>query len=147
MSSSANEVPPVQGALPKGLVEWLSSGERGVSSNTIVQHLTGIPACGYDNHVGAPQDPADLDRCLALLEAVPLLRAFFVHMRTCSPEWAALVPIWDRLEASHLAEAGLGWKKARSAPKTYALMRSVLEPIARESERRYRASRSGPGAA
>jgi hypothetical protein len=45
-----------------------------------------------------------------------------------SAQWAALAPRWDEVEASHLAEVGLGWTKARCAPKTSALMQSILWP-------------------
>lgn len=111
---------------PPGLVEWLAGGERGVSSNTIVEHLTGWPAL-KDWRGDIPHDPDDLDRCLKLLAAVPLLRVMLPGMATHSPEWAAMVARWDEVEASHLAEVGLGWTKAKSAPKTYALMRQIID--------------------
>jgi hypothetical protein len=111
---------------PAGLVEWLAGGERGVSSNTIVEHLTGWPALkGWSGDI--PHDPDDLDRCLKLLAAVPLLRVMLPAMATHSPEWAAMVARWDEVEASHLDEVGLGWTKARSAPKTYAMMRQIID--------------------
>ena len=124
--SARHHVPPLQNTLPGGLVEWLAGGSRGVSSNSIVQHLVGLSACrnGETSH---PYDPGDLDRCLNLLAAVPLLRVCLPYMSSCSPEWAALIARWDEVEASHLEEVGLGWTKARSAPKTYDLMRSVLK--------------------
>lgn len=117
-----------------GLLDWLASGRRGVSSNSIVQHLTGVQAVG-DWYIDIPHDPADLDRCLKLLDAVPLLRPLLPRMATASPMWAALIERWAEIEASHLDEVGLGWTKARSAPKTYALMRSVIDP-AREAMRK-----------
>lgn len=125
---SDKHTPPLQGTLPGGLIEWLSGGRRGMSSNTMVQHLVGLPACG-DSGKSHPYDPDDLDRCLKLLAAVPLLRVCLPYMATCSPEWEALVARWEEIEASHLEEVGLGWSKARSAPKTYGLMRSVLDPV------------------
>lgn len=122
---AADHRPPLQGAQPAGLVEWLAGGSRGISSNTMVQHLVGLPACrGAQSH---PHDPDDLDRCLRLLEAVPLLRVCLPWMSSCSPEWAALVEKWGEIEASHLEEVGLGWSKGCRAPKTYALMRSVID--------------------
>jgi hypothetical protein len=50
-------------------------------------------------------------------------------MRGLSPYWAALVDRWSEIEASHLAEVGLRWTKARSAPKTFKLMCEILDPI------------------
>lgn len=109
-----------------GLLGWLANGRRGISSNSIVQHLTGIPAL-RDWHIDIPHDPDDLDRCLQLLDAVPLLRPLMPQMATASPLWAALIERWDEIEASHLEEVGLRWTKAERAPKTYALMRSVID--------------------
>jgi hypothetical protein len=108
------------------LLRWLASGRRGISSNTIVTHLTGIDAIG-DWGGDVPHDPADLDRCLQLLKAVPDLRPMLRRMATYSQQWRALIERWDEVEACHLDEVGLGWTKAKSAPKTYALMRSVLD--------------------
>lgn len=111
-----------------GLVEWLANGRRGVSSNSIVQHITGLQTLrGWGPDI--PHDPDDLDRCLQLLEAVPALRLNLPQMATASPEWAALIERWAEIEASHLDEVGLRWTKAQSAPKTYALMRSVIDPV------------------
>ena len=110
-----------------GLLEWLAGGSRGVSSNTIVTHLTGVYALGSYGSKDHPYDPDDFDRCLCLLDAVPLLRVALPYMAEVSPGWAALVDRWGDIEASHLEEVGLGWSKAKSAPKTYDLMRSVID--------------------
>lgn len=112
--------------LPDAAVHWLAAGERGTSSETIFTHLTGVNALGNDR-ADHPHDPDDLDRCLALLNQVPELRAGFGRMAEVSPEWAALVKHWAEIEQSHLDEVGLGWTKAKSAPRTYALMRKVIE--------------------
>lgn len=109
-----------------GLLGWLANGRRGTSSNSIVQHLTGIQTLRGD-YLDIPHDPDDLDRCLQLLEAVPLLRPLLPQMATASPLWAALIERWSEIEASHLYEVGLRWTKACSAPKTYDLMRSVID--------------------
>jgi hypothetical protein len=105
---------------------WLANGRRGISSNTIFTHLTGIDALS-GHPPSYPRDPSDLDRCIALLVQVPELRERFVNMMECSPEWARLVSHWDEIEKTHLDEVGLGWTKAGSATKTYALMKRVLE--------------------
>jgi hypothetical protein len=108
----------------RATLEWLANGETGTSSKTMAFWLAfGIRK--RDGH--QPYDPADLDRCLRLLQEVPALREKLPSMRHLSPQWAALVARWDEVEACHLAEVGLGWTKARSAPKTYALMRAIEE--------------------
>jgi hypothetical protein len=115
-------------ALSAEACAWLANGRRGVSSNTIFTHLTGIDALGgyYGSH---PHDPDDLDRCLALLEAVPELRDDIRKMAQVSPYWAALIDRWHEIKRSHIDEVGLGWTKAKSAPKTYALMREILDGV------------------
>jgi hypothetical protein len=80
------------------------------------------------NQPSHPYDPTDLDRCLRLLETAPGLRQDLPKMAELCPKWAALVARWDEVEASHLAEVGLGWTKGQQAPKTYALMDSILWP-------------------
>jgi hypothetical protein len=106
-------------------LHWLAHGERGTSSNTMFSVLTGVDACR--DHRDHPHDPADFDRCLRLLAAVPRLRLLLPKMAEEGPVWAALVARWDEIERCHLDEVGLGWTKARSAPRTYALMREVIE--------------------
>jgi hypothetical protein len=107
------------------VAHWFATGEVGTSSKTIASFLgLGIRRCRDFSH---PHDPDDLDRCLQLLEAVPELRESLPRLAALSPEWAALVGRWDEIERSHLDEVGLRWTKAHSAPKTYFLMREVIE--------------------
>lgn len=107
------------------VVDWLADGEVGASSKTMAFWLTWQKKIQDGGH---PYDPADFDRCLRLLEAAPELRAKLPEMAKVSRYWAALVAHWDDVERSHLDEVGLGWTKARNAPKTYALMQRVLYP-------------------
>lgn len=107
---------------------WLANGRRGISSDTMFTVMTGVDATryGYQSH---PHDPDDLDRCLALLHDVPELRAKLPLMAKASPEWAALIAVWDQLEALHIAEVGIGWTKGNSAAETYKLMRTILKAV------------------
>jgi hypothetical protein len=114
-------------SIPDSLVRWLASGQRGISSNTMVTHLTGIDAMGQWSRRDHPHDPDDLHRCRLLLEEVTYLQLMLPRMATCSPAWAALVEHWQELcdlmdkEAPH-------WKDGHgSAPKTYARMRELIE--------------------
>jgi len=102
----------------KQVVKWLATGRVGSSSKCMAMWL----AFGERAEPYAPADPDDLDRCLKLLDKAPGLRPLIPKMAEVSKDWAALVPRWAEVEASHLAEVGLGWTKARSAPKTYDLM-------------------------
>jgi hypothetical protein len=111
--------------LPQSQIKWLASGRRGISSNTMFSVLSGVDALrGYP--ASYPCDPDDFDRCLALLDQCPELQPSLSNMAEVSPQWAVLVDRWDEIEASHLDEVGLGWTKARSAPRTYALMQDIL---------------------
>ena len=72
-----------------------------------------------------PHDPADLGRCLRLLEAVPEWRSRLGEMAECSTVWARLVARWEEMEVAMRDEVGIGWEKGYEAPKTYALMRVI----------------------
>jgi hypothetical protein len=106
---------------------WLAFGERGLSSEAIVTHLTGsaISRWGHGDH---PHDPADFRRCVLLLEAVPVAGLTFPTMRDVSREWARLVDAWDEILAELEAEApGFRDRDAHGrASRTYSLMKRVL---------------------
>ena len=79
---------------------WLAAGERGLSSEAIVQRLTGIKVnTGRDEGaVEHPHDPSDFRRCVELLESVPPARTYLPLMADVSPQWARIVDAWDELE-------------------------------------------------
>ena len=119
--------------LTESLVSWLASGERGVSSNTIVQTLTGVPAAS--GWRGQPLDPDDMCRCIKLLEACPELAPRIGEMAKVSRNWAALVAHWDEIVAL-IDEEVPGWRENRhgSAPKAYAFMRRILNSVEHNGE-------------
>jgi hypothetical protein len=117
-------------ALPAGAAEWLGAGERGVSSNTIFMHLTGLDV--LNGRSGShPRDPDDFRRCELLLDAVPALRGEMHRMREVSMEWIRLFERWQDIVNTFDAECP-GWRTRKdwNAPKTYALMRSIIEKTA-----------------
>ena len=67
--------------------DWLENGERGISSNTIVSHLTGI-FVGNRYADSYPRDPADFRRCELLLRAVPEAREHLGRLATKGAVWA-----------------------------------------------------------
>ena len=105
---------------------WLAVGERGISSNAIALTTLGLRPTGHD--AGWPLDPADLRRCLLLLEAVPETRecGLLVLAKRC-PRWAALARVWDRLSETLRSEIGESLPPRGSAPRTYALMQEALD--------------------
>ena len=56
---------------------WLAVGERGLSSEAIALTALGLEPTGF--RASWPHDPADLRRCLLLLEAVPETRQNGLH--------------------------------------------------------------------
>ena len=84
---------------------WLATGERGLSSEAIALTTLGLGPTGW--RASWPLDPADLRRCLLLLEQVPETRerGLLVLAKRC-PRWAALVNVWDRLSETLRSEIG-----------------------------------------
>lgn len=117
---------------------WLASGDTGTSSLTMLAVISGNEVVAamirgrgaFDNH---PHDPADLGRCIRLLDLDVTLRNNIAVMRNISPEWAAMVDHWDELESLYREEETSG-----KAPNCYARMRELLDPIwnARYAERK-----------
>lgn len=103
---------------------WLARGERGLSSESIVEAITGERIGQFARGVNHPHDPGDLRRCILLMEQVPLVGLVFKDaMRSKSPEWKALVAAWDDLVALFQEEQA---ENTGRAPRTYALMQELL---------------------
>ena len=81
---------------------------------------------------GAKDHPHDLDdflRCERYLRSHPEARARFAEMAKVSPQWAALVPEWERIVTVADAEVPGIFDSASphgSAPVTYRLMQRIL---------------------
>lgn len=116
--------------VPQAALDWIASGDTGLSSEAIWAHMAGSRMLDNDRRgYSFPHDPDDLGRCLRLLDAVPEWKARIGEMAQHSPYWAALVARWDELAKCMEDEVGIAWQKGRSAPKTYALMREILDPV------------------
>jgi hypothetical protein len=85
---------PVMTSPNMGLQAWLTSDDTGLSSRYMASVLGGWE-CEY-NH---PHDLDDFGRCSRLLKAVPEFRSKLERMRTKSPQWTALMDIWEEVEA------------------------------------------------
>ena len=127
--------------IPQAALDWITGDDTSASSEAIWAHMVGVstrrifaptpprgaprapmarvPPRGLSAH---PHHPADLGRCLRLLEAVPQWRARLPEMASRSPAWAALVARWGELEAGYAVEAPTG-----ATPRTYAAMRAAIE--------------------
>lgn len=107
---------------------WLTSGDTGLSSIVLCAAMLGGDL-HRDDH---PHDPADLGRCIRLLDRIPEWKPRIGEMAAVSMQWAALVSVWDELEALYRKEEPTG-----RAPRCYARMRELLEPT-------YRRTRDAP---
>ena len=102
------------------ILEWFGTGEVGASSRAMVLAAVGMPNDGCH-----PLDPADFNRCLLLLEAVPEIRQHMDRVAAISKTWGKLVDRWDEVEKCFLNEVGLDWCKGDSASVTYDLMKDI----------------------
>jgi hypothetical protein len=89
--------------ITKNINRWCRTGDRGTSSETIVDWLTGIPLQRQGDY-DVPHDPADLARCVRLLWDCPELIDEMPRMAECSPAWARLIAGWEILIAIFLRE-------------------------------------------
>lgn len=110
--------------------DWLIDGERGVSSEAMLSHLTGGSRRDRDNW-DHPFDCDDFRRCELLLRAVPVARLVLSNMATRSPAWANLVTVWPAI-VSLMEEEAPGifdrkrWPEGARCPKAYALIKEAI---------------------
>lgn len=110
-------------------MHWLATEDTGLSSTLILTNILSQGSTGsIDSHETKfhPRDPADLKRCITLLEHVPEFKSKLHIMKDVSPQWSALIDNWDQLELSLKSEIKID--KSR-APNTYKLMKSILGDI------------------
>jgi hypothetical protein len=74
------------------------------------------------NRMEYPRDPADLGRCIRLLDIEPSYRTRIGEMAQVSPQWARLVAKWAKLEALYREEEPTGY-----APKCGKLMQELID--------------------
>ena len=111
--------------LTQRLAEWHAGSDTGSSSKSIAAKMSGVSPDRYG--WAYPHDPDDLGRCLRLLRLIPEWQPRISEMAECGHMWRRLVPHWEELSRSMEGECGLFWEKAKAAPKTYAMMRKILE--------------------
>ena len=107
--------------------QWLFSNDTGMSSKALLGHMVaGVSDGSY------PHDPADLGRCLRLLEKFPQWKERIPEMARYGSVWATYALHWNELRDMMDEEVGIDWSKARKAPKTYEFM-SRLQGQARKA--------------
>lgn len=119
--------------LTGSMIEWLANGQRGVSSETIFTHLTGIKAGSFRDH---PYDTSDFMRCEKLLIQCPELRKELPRMADLGSVWAGLIADWDTIVALVNEENPEWMTKSSSTPKAYRRIRSIIEKVRRDEAER-----------
>ena len=92
---------------PAGIVEWLKTGDRGLSSDAMCARFFGIPELASINH---PLDADDFQRCMKFLDAacgddIHMRKNIVQKMRNTSLPWRGLVQAWDILEQKYNEKA------------------------------------------
>lgn len=101
-------------------IEWLLSGDTGISSYTICAVMTGSKMKGPD----VPHDPSDFGRCYRLLQNFPEWRARLPEVAAAYPIWGPMVAAWDELTALYEEEKQ---NKSGKAPELYERMRALVD--------------------
>lgn len=110
------------------VLNWFATGRTGLSSKCLaVTLLNGGPFLSVPNH--HPGDPADFERCLNLLHAVPELREKMHIMKIVSKNWSALIDQWSEVETTFKNETGYPARQWNRAPKTFELMQSIYKGL------------------
>lgn len=108
------------------ILNWFATGETGISSKAMACAIADLQVdkkwAGCGNH---PSDPADFNRCLKFLDAVPEAKEHLHKVAAMSVTWAKLVARWAEVEKCFIDEVGFDWSKGGSAKKTFDLMKSM----------------------
>ena len=102
------------------IIQWLCSGETGLSSKTMVCIHTGNEMDG-DWGFRAPSDVADFRRCWELLQLVPEVKNSFALIAEKCPAFKGVIENWDAISANYERERGKG-----RCPETYQLLKEAL---------------------
>lgn len=108
--------------------DWLVNGQTGLSSMSIVSHVTGNPCHGFFKGLPndfVPLDYGDFDRCVRLIKAVPLVRPHLHVMRDVSDEWKRIIDRFDELETAYKDTDG---EDADSRRRFSTLLSSIRHP-------------------
>ncbi|EPL9568138.1 hypothetical protein MMK73_000179 [Providencia rettgeri] len=109
--------PLVKASEGMGLTAWLASDDVGASS----KYMAAVLSKRFDAPNHYPLDPADLARCIRLINAVPEFKERLWIMRARSIQWSFVIDNWDKWK--ELYEAGEGKKLYQEMKLTYESLR------------------------
>lgn len=105
-------------------LQWITSRDTGISSETIWSVMMGCPKARGIMGADVPHDPADFGRCYRLLKAIPEWRERLAEVAQQYSEWTPLVREWPHLTKMYVAAMN---RKAQMAPSLYERMRELIE--------------------
>ena len=99
--------------------EWLNTGARGISSETIFEVMA-----DHDLGMGrwrwcTPQDPSDFYRCYLLIQLFPEWKSELHKVSDKHPHWKPIIDNWDKLCSLLEEELKRGDNKT---PRLYGLL-------------------------
>jgi hypothetical protein len=94
-------------------VAWLRGDDTGMSSETILEVMTGIPVKRHS----IPYDPADFGRCHRLLKAFPEWEKRLGEVADRFPEWKPFVDNWPKMKEIYDRD-----EPTERSPELYDLM-------------------------
>lgn len=106
------------------LMEWFTGSDTGTSSKCIAAVMCGADPEKIEN-CSHPYDPADLGRCLRLLEIFPEWKARMPEMANVSDSWALAAKHWNELATLFEKEVGIHLEKGHRAGLTYKRMKQI----------------------
>ena len=114
--------------LKSGARDWIEWGEHGLSSVYLFWALTGYSMTESEPSCHVPIDPADLRRCILMLDICELNDDF---AESAFPDsaigWSSFQERWEQLVTTFTGEVP-DFKDidcSKSAPSTYAIMKSL----------------------
>lgn len=102
------------------IIGWLLNGDVGASSKSIAS----MCIFGRCEEIRYPYDPADLRRCMELLEIEPDAISAIDALAQHSKHWALFRLEWEELSRTLEEEMSEG---TGIAPRTYKMMQRILE--------------------
>jgi len=112
-------------------VKWFLKGNTGLSSKAMISNILFERDEDVEKTTDHPHDPADLLRCIELLDMAEPIRRSLATMKKVSATWMNLVQNWEVLESTLKYELRTNGKDGK-APRTYELMKEIMKEDATE---------------
>lgn len=105
-------------------LEWLKSGDTGISSETIFCVMTGTPfeLVLKSWSRSTPCDPSDFGRCYRLLSKYPEWLPRLEELRSLGDKWGKFVDNYENMVTLYNEEVP---EHTGSAPKLYEFMKTL----------------------